>query len=437
MTTPAFYNSEIFQKELENLYSQLPAGPLGKMRALAWDQFLEMGLPSKHEEAYRYVKLRHLYSQVFLLAKISNVEQESIYSHVLPECLGSCLVFVNGYYQPHLSRISNLPERLAISRLSEATRTYGSFLNNYWPKAIKEETDPFAILNAALHSDGLFLYLSPKTNVKSPVQILNICDPGQEPMFILPRIQLFIGSQSQIELVITNASLSGNRYFVNQSIETILEDEAHLKLSYLSCHFPDVAWHFESFRSVMKKNTSLKLINANKGSETLRNDYRVVLKGENSEAALNGIWMLQEKREAHTYVIIDHQAPYCRSRQLFKGVIDGFGSSSFEGKILVRQTADKTDAFQLNNNILLSDKANADSKPNLEIFAADVKASHGATVGQLDKELVFYLKTRGFSEEAAKNILVYAFCKEVIDLLDIPSAKESIEKIVKNFIINL
>ncbi|HEY4832801.1 MAG TPA: Fe-S cluster assembly protein SufD [Waddliaceae bacterium] len=434
MTASSFYSSEIFQKELENLYSQLPTqDALRKMRAVAWDQFLEIGLPSKHEEAYRYVKLRHLYSQVFLTAKIPKVEQASIYPHVLPECLGSCLVFINGYYQPHLSRTSNLPERLTISRLSDATRTYGAFLNNYWPKAIKEETDPFAILNVALHNDGLFLYLSPKTIVEPPVQILNICDPGEEPMLILPRIQLFVGLQSQIELVVTHACLSGSQYFVNQSIETILEDDAHLKVSYFNPRFSDSAWHFDAFRAVMKRNTTLKVVNVNEGSATLRNDYRVVLKGENSEATLNGIWMLQKKREAHTYVVIDHQAPHCRSRQLFKGVLDDFGSSSFEGKILVRQAADKTDAFQLNNNILLSDRANADSKPNLEIFAADVKASHGATVGQLDKELLFYLKTRGFSDEAAKNILIYGFCQEVIDLLDVSSVRESIKKIVKNF----
>lgn len=434
MVTPSFYSSEIFQKELENLYSQLSSqDSLKKMRAFAWDQFLEMGLPSKHEEAYRYIKLRQLYGQVFQPAKISKLQQDYIYSHVLPECLGSCLVFVNGYYQPHLSRTSNLPERLAISSLSEATKFYGAFLNNYWPKAIKEETDPFAILNFALHSEGLFLYLSPKTVVESPLQILNIYDPGEEPMFILPRIQLFVGSQAQVELIVTNACLSGNQYFVNQSVETILEDDAHLKISYLNPQFSDSVWHFDAFRAVMKKNTTLKVVNINGGSATLRSDYRVVLKGENSEASLNGIWLLKEKREAHTYVVIDHQAPHCRSRQLFKGILDDLGSSSFEGKILVRQAADKTDAFQLNNNILLSDKANADSKPNLEIFAADVKASHGATVGQLDKELLFYLKTRGLSDKAAKNILIYGYCQEVIDLLDVSSVKESIKKIVKNF----
>ena len=250
MTTP----SEVFQKELENLYSQLPTqDALRKMRAFAWDQFLEMGLPSKHEEAYRYIKLRQLYGQAFQPAKVSRLEQAYLYSHVLPECLGSCLVFVNGYYQPRLSRTSNLSERLTISTLSDATKSYGAFLNNYWPKAIKEETDPFAILNVALHSDGLFLYLSPKTVIGSPLQILNICDPGEEPMFILPRIQLFVGSQSQIELVVTHACLSGKHYLVNQSVETILEDDAHLKVSYLNTPFSDSAWHFDAFRAVMKR----------------------------------------------------------------------------------------------------------------------------------------------------------------------------------------
>jgi Fe-S cluster assembly protein SufD len=144
--------------------------------------------------------------------------------------------------------------------------------------------------------------------------------------------------------------------------------------------------------------------------------------------------MLNEKRESHIHVLIDHQAPNCRSFQLYKGVVNDFSRSSFEGKILVRQAAQKTDAFQLNNNLLLSDRAHADSKPNLEIFADDVKASHGATVGQLDEEQLFYMQTRGFSKAEAQNMLVYSFSKELLDMIPIESVVNSMNARAKKYL---
>jgi Fe-S cluster assembly protein SufD len=152
---------------------------------------------------------------------------------------------------------------------------------------------------------------------------------------------------------------------------------------------------------------------------TTRHDYRVAMSGENSEALLHGLLTLKDRREAHNNILIDHQAPHCRSNQLFKGVLSDVSRSSFEGKILVRQEAQKTEAFQLNNNLLLSERANADSKPNLEIFADDVKASHGATIGQLNAEHLFYLKTRGLRDIEAKKLLVNGFCREILDLIPI------------------
>lgn len=144
--------------------------------------------------------------------------------------------------------------------------------------------------------------------------------------------------------------------------------------------------------------------------------------------------MLADKREAHTHIFMEHQAPHCRSFQLFKSVLNDFSRSSFEGKIMVRQAAQKTEAFQLNNNLLLSDHAHADSKPNLEIFADDVKASHGATVGQLDIDQLFYMKTRGFSDQAAKNLLIFGFCEQVVEMITLPSLREEISARTRHYL---
>lgn len=436
MMTESRPEQDAFQELLWSLYGQVPSDdPLQKIRAKAWDHFLELGLPSRNEEVYRYIKLRNLFTQSFSLSQPSSVSNEQFAPYIYPESRESVLVFVNGHYQPALSNINALPKRVVISSLNEATNTFGSFLNNQWAKGMKEESDPFVTFNAALQRDGLFLYLPPKTVIEAPIQILNIIDAQNASMLILPRLHIFVGVLSQVDILSTHKLLSGNKYFVNQVTDISIEEEAHVHYTQVSCNESPEGWHFDATRAKLKRNSSLKTVSITDGSKTVRNDYKATLLGENAEALLNGLWMLNEKNEAHTHVLMDHQAPHCRSMQLYKGVLDDFSRSSFEGKILVRQAAQKTDAFQLNNNLLLNDRANADSKPNLEIFADDVKASHGATVGRLDKEQVFYLKTRGFSELEATNLLVYAYCKEIIDMIKIPSlSKELNEKAQQYFV---
>ena len=412
---------------LEGHYGQMESSDaLLKVKNKAWDHFLELGLPTRKSEVFRYIKVRSLFSHSYVVSKEMPVTDEEIEAHLFPECKNSALVFVNGHFQPKLSRLSALPKRSVILPLNDAIKTYGAFLNNQWAKSLKEETDSFAALNAALHRNGAFVYLPPKTIIETPVQILNIIKTGGEPMLIMPRLHLFSGSQSQIDLHSTQAILNGGGYCFNMAADFSIEDESHVRYTQTVLNVPSDVWHFDALRANLKRNSTLKSIQVTDGCATVRNDYRVALAGENAEALLNGVWMLAEKRESHTHVLMDHQAPNCRSMQLFKGVLNDVSQSSFEGKILVRQPAQKTEAFQLNHNLLLNDKANAQSKPNLEIFADDVKASHGATMGQLDREQLFYMKTRGFEDADAKNMLVYGFCKEVIDMIPLPSLLQKI-----------
>lgn len=421
-------NTEAFQAALEKQYLQISsADPMQKMKAKAWEYFLHLGLPDRRHEAYRYLRLRHLFSQPYAPSYPTAISREKISTYIYPECTKSVLVFVNGHYQPLLSDTSALPKRLNVAPLPEAMRTYGTFLNNQWTKAVKEEGDPFAVLNAALHADGVFLYVPPKTIVEHPLQILHLIDTATAPMLILPRLNVFIGAHSQIDIITSHATLAGTRYCTNQASDIALEEGARLRyIQSNDIHASADCWHFEAVRAHQKRDSHLTTVYTSEGCAASRYNYHVSLAGENSEASLNGLWMLNGSREAHTHVTVDHQAPNCRSQQLYKGVLDDASRSSFEGKILVQQEAQKTDAFQLNNNLVLSDRAQANSKPNLEIFADDVKASHGSTVGQLDGEQLFYMNARGFSDAAAKNMLVYSFCQEVIDLIPLPSLQESI-----------
>lgn len=435
MTTQQQEGQETFQSFLWGLYGQIdPADPMQKIRAKAWDHFLKLGLPTRKNDVYRYVPLRNFFAQQYEPSQVSDISAETIDKHILLECRNSAVVFINGEFSPRHSRLDAIHKNVVIETLAEGMKTYSGFLTNQSTKILKDEKDPFAAINAAVHSNGLFLYLPPKTIVEHPVQLLNIIDAGQTPMYIVPRAQIFVGMQSEISLVATQAVISGENYGFNMVTEFSIEDDAHVRHTQDACGIKKNIWHFDALRATLKRDCTLKTVNVTNGSATTRLDYHAVLTGPNAEVLLNGVWMLSEKNEAHIHVLVDHQAPNCRSMQLFKGALSDFSHSSFEGKIMVRQAAQKTEAFQLNNNLLLSDRATADSKPNLEIFADDVKASHGSTVGQLDKEQIFYMKTRGFNEDAAKNLLVYGFCEEVIDLITVPSLHDSLKKIAQAYL---
>lgn len=414
---------ESFQKQLLALYQGLRhSDPLARLRAKGWDHFLELGLPTKRMEQFQYVRLRHLYAKQLVTSQTIPLTPAAVAPYVLPECANSVLVFHNGQLDLGVSNIKGLPKKAVAIPLQEALRSFGSFINNQVAKGLLEEIDPFAAMNSAFIQNALFLYFPPNTILESPLQILQVVDAEQE--LISPRVEVFFGALSEGKVIQTYAHCKGKNYLFNNVVNFALEEGAHVTYAKTCFHEPDDAWHFEATRAVLKKDSSFKTVTVQDGAQSFRDDYRMTLVGPNAEVNLNGVWILSGKREAHTHVFIDHQAPDCRSQQLFKGALDGASRSSFEGKIYIHKQAQKTLAYQLNQNLLLSENAQADSKPNLEIFADDVKASHGATVGQLDAEQLFYLRTRGMDKKAAEQLLVEGFCCEVIDMLPVKSQQK-------------
>lgn len=415
---------------LEKLYRESPKEALlSKFQEKAWERFAQIGLPSRKDDVFRYIKLRLLYKRAYEIKSAKAIDSQIIAPHIYAECQNSLLVFINGHYVEHLSRLDGLPDKCVISPLSVAMRPYGALLGNQISKSIKEEKDPFALLNLAMHGEGAFIYLPPRTQCKVPVQILHLVD-SDASVITTPRLQLFAGASSEIELFSTHLQLSSEPVCINQRIDMTLEENAHVRYIQANGQRLDDVWHFDALRATLKKASTLKSISVSNGSESVRNDYNVQLSGEGGEVQLNGLWLLKERREAHQHIFVDHQAPNCLSRQLFKGILFDQSHSSFEGKIMVRQEAQETNAFQLNNNLLLSDGASAESKPNLEIFADNVKASHGATVGQLEKEELFYLQSRGFSLHEAQKLLVYGFCQEIIHMITQPTLQKIIGEYV-------
>lgn len=390
----------------------LSADALRQFREKSWQRLSEIGLPSKSDEAFRYVPLRELYPCSFKNIQKKEVDKELFCNAILPECKHSYIVFIDGWFCPELSDLSGMPPQALALPLDEAMRTHGSFLQSYLTRLLKEEKDPFAFANLALHSKGAFFYLPPKLKSTSPLQCISIAT-GDEPQLLFLRLHLVLGIESSMCCIFTHLALTQRApHFIVPATEISLEEGASLDLFNLVDTMP--AWYFESLRASLKKNARLNSLSVTYGGGTVRQSYRTQLKGENSEVNLNGLWMLDKNRTAHTHAIVEHEAPHTRSMQHFKGVLNDHSRSSFEGKILVRAEAQKTQAYQLNNNLILSQGAIVNSKPNLEVFADDVKASHGATVCQLDDKQLFYLSTRGIDPILARRLLIEGFCREMI-----------------------
>lgn len=395
-----------FFDQLKELYDQKCG--LEKARSFGWDRFCELGLPK--------INLKDLYAHKF------SSPTKSTFSDKVPE---ATLVFVNGNYSEELSNKSGLAKELVIMPLSKAVQTFGTFLQGRLPK---EEKEAFAALNFALGQEGVFIYLPPKTVEKIPLHILNVIDANQTLPLISPRLHLFAGKMSQIKIYMKNQGQGS--YWCNGLYDFAL-DEASSVHFYDLGFYEESCWHTKAVRATLKKQSLFKALSATNGAKAKHTDFHVTLNGEDSEVLLQGVWLLENKRQAHFKVLVDHRAPHTRSMQKFKGACKDFSRSGFEGKIKVQKEALKTQAYQVNHNLILSDAAIMESKPNLEIFADDVKASHGATVGRLDKENLFYLKSRGLNEKTAKKLLINGFLKEVLDEIDLCSFKEEAFRLLK------
>ncbi len=394
-----------------------PKDPLVQWRQKAWDCFDRIGLPKPKQEAFQYLPLQKLAFPK--PASKKTVSAQEIEPHLLPECRSSYLVFVDGYFDEALSRI---PSPLICLPLDGAVRSYGLFLQNRMSSALKGEKDPFAALNVVFQGRGVFLYAPPNAKLEIPLQILYFFTSIEASS---PRIQIYLGKNAKLEIVQT--AFHRAQTFCNAACDIALDENAELSLTDAQ-ELPLASQQFQSLRATLKRNSRLKTLQLTRGSMMARSSIQIQLCEENAEAELLGLWRLRGESQAHVHAVVEHLAPYTRSRQHFKGILKEKSRSSFEGKIYVSPEAQKTEAYQLNNNLLLSDEAQANAKPNLEIFADDVKASHGATVAQLDEEELFYLRSRGLPIAQARRWLAAGFSREIIDRIAIASLKEKLAK---------
>lgn len=400
----------------------LETSALRPLRTLGWKKFQELGLPYRTQDAFTYVSLRDLHTLAIDQSfDTPNIGKEYFDCEIFPESKHSYLLFVNGRFVPELSDFSALPPQIRILSLSEAVQSHGAFLQQHIHQQIQTEQDPFAALNLALHSNGLFMYIPPKVIVRTPIQCLQIITES----FAAPRMQVVSGAHTQTKWIFSCSDYTNNAVLNLPLLDFTLEEAAEA-IVYSVEPSQVNRWQFSSLRAIVKKQASFHTMHVSGGSKTSRLHAHVCLKGEESKAQLKGLWNLFAKSSSHYHLTVEHKAPNTSSLQHFKGVLHDFSQSSFEGKIKVDSEAQGTRAYQLNNNLLLSRGAIANSKPNLEIFADDVKASHGATVSQPNEEELFYLQTRGLSPDQATEILLSAYLQEIVQEIPYPYLVEKI-----------
>jgi Fe-S cluster assembly protein SufD len=367
---------------LETYWTNLldPKDPLFNWRQKGWDLFEKIGYPIPKQEAFQYLSKTPVFPDLSERPNDKNVEEPGT------------ITFVDGFFVGAL-----LAKPLICTSMSQAMLSYGLFLQSRLAKLLKEETDPLAALNGAFYGDSAFLYVPPKC--KAALQLHQIFT-GKG--FSNSRIHIYLGRGAELDLV----QISKGAGVSNCFLDFVLDDGAKLAI------VDQAEGHFQSFRASLKRDSKLKAVFL---GEQIRNSIRIQLAEENSEAEVYGLSRLDGEKESHVHALIEHISPHTRSRQHFKSVLKDKSRFSFEGKIYVKPAAQKTEAYQLNNNLILSEDAAGFAKPNLEIFADDVKASHGATTGQLDEEMLFYLRSRGLKLEQAKEWLIDGFCKEILD----------------------
>lgn len=378
-------------------------------RALAKDSYFTQGIPAAKAEEYKFTNIGKKLEQnisSFTPALTFEVTSKMVKSSVFEGYKGDILVFANGKFLPELS---STIEGIEVSLISEKVDlAIGSIA--------KPEKDAFAAINQASFEDGLFISIPKKVQIERPILLLsfNKANAGQ---IIQPRLWIEAGDFSEVTFIDQSISLGESSYFVNKVIELKGGVNTHLKYYRLQNESKS-AIEVSNIETNVQKDSRFTSVNISLSGDLVRNNLSLNLLGSNSEGNMYGIYLLNGKSHVDNHTNVDHTIPHAESNELYKGILADQSRGVFNGKIFVRQDAQKTNAFQQNNNILLSEDAIVNTKPQLEIWADDVKCSHGCTVGQLDEEALFYLQARGIDKTQAKGLLLYAFAGEVLEKIE-------------------
>lgn len=413
---------------------------LNRLRESAFERFEQLGFPTTDEEEWKYTNVAPIAKRKFAPAALDSragaprLDAAQLEPFLYEEARRSRLVFVNGIYRAELSSLDALTDGAVAASLSEALHSdFAGVIREHLAASADYNEIALTALNMAFISEGAFLFIPKGVRVESPIHLLFL-STGQthEPIVSFPRVLVVAAEGSEATIIESYASLQEDAvYWTNAVVEIVLADNARLE-HYKLQRESQQAFHTATTVAELGRSSSLNSTTITMGAALARHDIRIGLDHEGAECWVDGLYVVGHGQHADTHSLIDHTQPHCTSHQLYKGILDGKSRAVFNGKVFVREGAQKTDAMQTNRNLLLSDEARVDTKPQLEIFADDVKCAHGATVGQLEEEELFYLVSRGLRPELARNLLTYGFAEEVINKIGIESIRTQLDEAVLN-----
>lgn len=399
------------------------------LRRAAFQWVSEQGFPTAKDEAWKYTRVAPILEIPFQPAEpdASRRLSSGAIDQLAGDLGGTRLVFVNGYFAPDLSSLKKLSKGAKVRSLASALVEEGESLEPLLSRPFREQTHAFTALNAAFAEDGAFVQIPANTVIEEPIHLVFLSDTGATPLVSHPRSLVIAGAGSRATIVETYAGILGEVYLTNAVTEVVLDEGAVVE-HYKVQNETETAFHVALLDVRQERGTRFTAHSVALGSSIARHEVKVRLQAPGAETTLNGLYMPWNEQHLDNPTMIEHAAPQCTSRELYKGVVDGRGRGVFDGRIIVCPSAIKTDASLTNKNLLLSASAQADTRPRLEIFADDVKCAHGATVGQINEDAVFYLRSRGIPHEAARGLLTYAFVSEMLELIRVEPLRSYVEK---------
>jgi Fe-S cluster assembly protein SufD len=404
---------------------------VNSFRDKALRDFKIAGLPDRKNEAYRYTNIEPFfkgdYVSEFVHDTFFKIDLKDIFRCDVPELDTFVVLLLNGFYYQE-NGLQILPENITVCSFAEASVRYPEIFEKYYSQNASTSVDGLVALNTLFAQDGVFVYIPKNTVLAKPLQIINICYSFKN-LRIFRRNLIVAEENTKANIIVCDHTLCNRSYLTNSLTEIFANDNSSIDYSKIQ-NENSLSTQISNIFVNQQKSSNLTINTITLHGGLVRNNIFVSLDGEGAENNTYGLFLSDQQQHVTNYTYIRHEKPYCRSNQLFKGILDDRATGAFNGKIYVNKDAQKTEAYQRNNNILLSAEAKMNTKPHLEIYADDVKCSHGATVGQLDNEALFYIRSRGISEKEAKFLLMYAFVNEIISKINVGYLKERIINLV-------
>jgi len=405
--------------------------PIHELRSNAIKVFDQKGFPSKKEEAWKYTSLKSVLKPNYSLTskKEHSLEFKNVKKYFLHDIDTYKVVFVDGVYSSFLSETTH--DGLDVCLLSSALskNKYKAIIEAYFNKVAPKES--LASLNTAFAKEGAYINIPKNKEVDKPIEIINFSTGNEDALMVQPRNLIIVGENAHVQIIERHQSLTDNAVLTNAVTEIFADKRAFVDYYKIQNDNHNASLIDNTY--IAQEQASIASVHTfSFGGKLTRNNLQFTQNGERCDSILKGISILNDKQHVDHNTMVHHAVPNCESHQDYKGIFADQSTGVFNGKVIVEKEAQKTNAFQQNNNILLSDKATINAKPQLEIFADDVKCSHGCTIGQLDEDALFYLRSRGIGKEAAKALLVYAFANNVLESVKIPQLKSRINKLIAN-----